>query len=197
MGVEVSIKNNDKIVTKKYNKLVVQSNVIPFLPVLPKGWYYEPKFYNYVRNVVRAEHNLFKIEWSLLSILRLPHHSILVKTFDECTNDILECVKSIKDVILMEESSEIDQERALILLRGDIGECVLSNFYDVSGFTNETEYDFIREWYDRDPVYVVCSILKCYDDSGNFDKCKMSRAVRTRFKSRPYQLRKIKRIVSH
>ena len=88
-----------------------------------------------------------------------------------------------------------EQEQALMLLRGDVGECIVSNFYDVAGLATEKEHDFVRQWYDHDPVYVVCSILKSYDEYGVFDKKKMGCFVKSRFRNRPHQLGKLKKIV--
>ena len=196
MGIDVCLcKYKGNFFTKLRNSLT--PTILPFLPKLPLGWYYDPCFYEHIRNIVRGEHNLFKIEWDFLGTIRVANHSILVKSFDRCTNDILECVSSIKDLLFIEPSSVPKQEQSLMLLRGDVGECILNNYGDLSGFTTEKEYDFMRLWYDKDPVYVVCSILKSYNDDGTFNHKKMECLVKARFRCRPHQLKKLKSMICY
>ncbi len=189
MGIELKLHQyKGKYFTREINELWVTG--VPFLPKLPGGWYYDYNFYEYIRNIVRGEQNLYKIEWKLTETIRFNNHSIIVYSLDRTSNDQLDGVESIKDLLYMPDQTDWEQEQAYTLLRGDVCSAVYSNFTDHCGLKTDREHRFMHQWFNSDCNYVTLSILKCYT-GGVFDNAKMKKLIRDRFSKNKYKLQKM------
>lgn len=198
-GIELKLHNYEgSYFTREVNEL--WSTKIPFLPKLPGNWYYDYNFYEYIRNVVRGEQNLYNIEWKLTRTIRFDNHSLVVCSLDRTSNDHLSGVESIKDLLYMPDQSDWEQEQALTLLRGDACNAIYTNFTDCYGLKTEKEHKFMRQWFDEDCNYVTTSILKCRTGVaptsrkvGDFDMSKMKQLITSRFYKNKYKLQKMNR----
>jgi len=157
---------------------------MPFLPALPPGVIYDAKFYEHIRNIVRGEHNLFKFEWKLAKTVRFGHHDMIVMELDKSSNDCLERAQSYGDLEILTQQNDCDQNKAVVLLKGDYAMNIFSTFLNDSGVETDEKQDFLRKWVEHDTSFVISVIEESYVD-GNLDKKKIVDGMWKRLRCRP------------
>lgn len=157
--------------------------VIPFLPKLCK-MKYSFDFYSYVNNMVRGEHNLFKLEWNMAKCIRFSHHTVVVNSLDKTSNDFLDHVANVKDLFSLTFQNDKIQNDAVRLLTGDYGSCIVSRTMNSFTIQNDEIRKFMQNWYDHCPIYVIKSIEKS-TNNGKIDAHKFVRYMRRNLKHCP------------
>lgn len=181
MGIKISVKKfqKGKIGSLEYSKGSKGGENLPFLPKLPCNISYSDQFYSYINNRIRAEHNLFRLEWEFCKTIRFEHHHIIAKNIDKATNDLLSGVKGVNDIILLTKQNDSEQNKTMMLLLGDFGKC----FFTL--LTNNVKSDkterFLHSWYDHDPEWIINAIQMSIID-GELNTRMMSRKIKKYFR---------------
>lgn len=175
--------------TKEKNDLWSEQS--PYLPRLPPNWYYYYDFYKYIRNIVRSELNLCKIEWGISRTIRFDNHRVICDALDSTSNDYLDGVKNIKDLMYMPDQDDDTQEMCLTLLRGDACESIFNVYMDRCIMKSQDQ-KLLRAWFEQDHEYVALSISKCYQEDGSFNNKRMDDCIKNRFQNNRCKYKKLK-----